>query len=122
MFFENIAKYYGNDWATPPFRLCLTNTNVSDRDYNELKILKLADPLFKLQSHVTFNMEYLIWIVDQFLQPAFSDSPMLLNLSNYKSLSIFKNRTVKLRTSKNKILILGMKEMVFEKIGINLLS
>ena len=81
-FFENIAKYYGNDWASPPFRLCLTNTNVSDSDYNEGKILKLADPFFKLQSHVLFDMEYLVWIVDQFFQPAFSDPPMLLNLSS----------------------------------------
>ena len=73
---DNFARYYGNDWASLPFRLCLTNTSVSINDFKQESILKQDDTIYKIQSFALFNLEYYIWIVDQFFQPAFLDNKM----------------------------------------------
>ena len=76
VFENNFARYYGNNWASSPFRLVLTTANISLTNFTEAQILNLTNQKLKIQSYVDFGIDYYIWIVDQFFQPSFSDTQM----------------------------------------------
>jgi hypothetical protein len=71
IFENNFAKLYGDNWASLPFRLVLTYKNISLKDFSREQILNLSIDTLKLQSNFFFNIEYKVWMVDQFFQPAF---------------------------------------------------
>ena len=78
IYIKNVAKYYGNDWATFPFRLCLTNNTINIKDFKPEYIIRSPLETMSIQSLAGFDFNYFVWIVDQFLQPAFTDSKMYL--------------------------------------------
>lgn len=78
IYLQNSAKYYGDNWATFPFRLCLTNNTIKIRDFKPEYIIHSPFDTMTIQSLASFDFNYFVWIVDQFLQPAFTDSKMYL--------------------------------------------
>ncbi len=75
-FIKNKANYYGNNWATSAFRLVLTNKNVSINNFTFDQILNSAPEYLNIKSNQYFNLDYLIWVVDQFNQAVFLEKDM----------------------------------------------
>ncbi len=76
LFEKNTAFYYGNNWATPPFRLCLTNSSINMSNFKPEFIIRDYINKINIKPGSPFNLDYYVWIVDQFLQPCFDEKEM----------------------------------------------
>ena len=113
LFENNTAFYYGNNWATPPFRLCLTNSSINMSNFKPEFIIKDYINKINIKPGSPFNLDYYVWIVDQFLQPCFDEKEMY---ETKKCVYLFNNnRIVKLQVNRLLFLIIGITEQKFQK-------
>jgi hypothetical protein len=75
-FKNNIAKFYGDNWASLAFRLVLTEKNVSIDNFTSDEILNSTFDSLNIKSNENFDLPYLIWVIDQFNQSVFIEEEM----------------------------------------------
>lgn len=76
IFEKNTAFCYGDNWATPPFRLCFTNSSINVSDFKKDFIIRDSIKKINLKPGYPFSLDYYVWVVDQFLQPCFDEKEM----------------------------------------------
>jgi hypothetical protein len=71
-FADNFAASYGNDWASKPFRLFLTNDSINAENFNNKTILSnIVKKIIK--PGIQFKLDFEVWLSDRFMQPAFGN-------------------------------------------------